>query len=121
MEKSMQHKIFVGNLAFSTEEDALRREFEDCGEITDLKLITDRETGRSKGFAFITFDTAEALEAALEKNNKELDGRNLRVNKAEEKAPSANRGGFGGGNSYGNGARPERSNFGGRSTGSRRY
>ncbi len=81
----MSNKIYVGNLSYDTGEDDLRTEFSECGEVENIQLITDRDTGRSKGFAFVTFTTEEALEAALEKNNVELQGRSLRVNKAIEK------------------------------------
>ena len=68
----MSNKIYVGNLPYSTTEEDLKQEFSDCGDISDVRLITDRETGRSKGFAFITFTSAEALDAALEMNNKDI-------------------------------------------------
>jgi cold-inducible RNA-binding protein len=80
-------KIYVGNLSFNTTAEELETEFSNYGEIEELKLITDMETGRSKGFAFITFKTPEAMQAALEKNEQELDGRALRVNEAEERKP----------------------------------
>lgn len=81
----MSKKIYVGNLSYSTTSDDLQNEFSDCGEIEKVQLITDRETGRSKGFAFITFTSASALDAALEKNNQDVQGRAIRVNKAIEK------------------------------------
>ncbi len=81
----MSKKIYVGNLSYSTTSDDLQNEFSDCGEIEKVQLITDRETGRSKGFAFITFISASALDAALEKNNQDVQGRAIRVNKAIEK------------------------------------
>lgn len=81
----MANKIYVGNLPYSTTEDDLRNEFSECGEIERVQLITDRETGRSKGFAFVTFTSEDAMAAALEKNNSELQGRALRINKAIEK------------------------------------
>jgi len=81
----MSNKIYVGNLPYSTTEDDLRTEFSECGEIERVQLITDRDTGRSKGFAFISFESAEALTSALDKNNQDLQGRSMRVNKAIEK------------------------------------
>ncbi|MFT5170975.1 MAG: cold-inducible RNA-binding protein [Candidatus Marinamargulisbacteria bacterium] len=82
-----QNKIYVGNLSFNTTQDDLETEFAKYGEIEEVRLISDRETGRSKGFAFITFKTTEAMEASFAKNGEEMDGRALRVNKAEDKKP----------------------------------
>jgi len=90
------NKIYVGNISYSTEEEELRQEFSECGEIEEINVITDRETGRSKGFAFITFKEDEAATASLEKNGKELQGRNIRVNIAEDRKRDSNRQ-FGGG------------------------
>ncbi|MCP3679076.1 MAG: RNA-binding protein [Gammaproteobacteria bacterium] len=80
----------------------LRDFFSDCGEIVEVKLITDRHTGKSKGFGFITFTVQEAVEKAVdEKNGVELDGRILKVNVAQERDSSGRgggrSGGFGGG------------------------
>ena len=83
------NKIYIGNLPYTTTEDDLRETFGQYGEIQEVKLITDRETGRSKGFAFVTFTEESAMEAAFEKNGQELGGRTLRVNKAEEKRSRA--------------------------------
>ena len=80
-----QNKLYVGNFPFSVDETQLRDLFSGYGEITELALITDRETGRSKGFAFITFATQQAAEKALEMDGKDLGGRNLRVNIAQER------------------------------------
>lgn len=97
-----QSKIYAGNLAYQTTEEGLREAFSGYGNITDLKLITDRDTGRSKGFGFITFEEASAAEAALEKNGTDLDGRQIRVSLAKEDDRGGSRGGrggrFGGGN-----------------------
>jgi cold-inducible RNA-binding protein len=87
-------KIYVGNLSFNTTQDDLQTEFSKYGEIEQLKLITDMETGRSKGFAFITFATSEAMESSLEKNGEDFDGRPLRVNQAEERKPRNDKGNF---------------------------
>ncbi len=90
-----QNKLYVGNLSYSVEESQLRDIFSSYGEIEDLALIMDRETGRSKGFAFITFTAQQAAEKALEQNGKDMGGRPLKVNIATEK-PSRG-GGRGGG------------------------
>lgn len=81
----MSNKIYVGNLPYTTSEDDLSNEFASAGEVERVQLITDRETGRSKGFAFISFTSADAVESALEKNGQEIQGRAIRVNKAQEK------------------------------------
>lgn len=88
-----QNKLYVGNFPFSVDEAQLREQFESYGEIEDLNLITDRDTGQPKGFAFITFTTQHAAESALELNGKNLGGRPLRVNIAQEKQNRGKRGG----------------------------
>jgi len=112
-------KLFVGNLPFSTTEDDLRQMFGDFGEIVDLKLILDRMTGRSKGFAFVEYaDESMAQKAIDAMNGKDMNGRALVVNVARPPAPREDRGprrDFGGGRGgYGG----NRGGFGG---GSRRY
>ena len=91
-----QNKLYVGNLPFSVSEDQIRSTFAQYGEISRLNLITDRDTGRPKGFGFITFVSQQAVEKALAHNGKDLGGRALRVNLATEK-PRAG-GAFRGGN-----------------------
>ncbi len=91
-----QNKLYVGNFPYSVDEGQLRDLFAPYGEIEELALIMDRETGRSKGFAFITFATQQAAETALEKNGVDLAGRALRVNMAQEK-PNTRGGGRRGG------------------------
>jgi RNA recognition motif-containing protein len=82
----MNSKIYVGNLSFNVGEDELRTAFEKFGTITDLHIANDRETGRPRGFAFITFETEEGCKLAIEKmNGTELDGRALTVNEARPK------------------------------------
>ncbi len=80
-----QNKLYVGNFPYSVDENDLRQVFQSYGEIRDVSVIMDRATGRSKGFAFITFATQSAAEAALEQNGKDLKGRALRVNIAQDK------------------------------------
>lgn len=90
-------KLFVGGLSWDTTDQSLRAAFERFGVVTDAKVITDRETGRSRGFAFVTFDDADAAKAAIAAmDGSMLDGRTVRVNEAEEK-PRTGGGGFGGG------------------------
>lgn len=102
--------IFVGSLPFKVEESELKEVFEEFGEVTTVKIITDRETGRSKGFGFIEMPDDEAAQKAIsEVNGAELYGRTIVVNQAEEKKdrPSGgggyNRGGSGGGGGYNRG------------------
>lgn len=96
MQKS---KLYVGNFPYSCTEDQLRAVFSEYGQITDLAMIMDRETGRPKGFAFVTFASAQAAEKALEQNGRDLGGRPLKVNMALERDNSSRGprpGGFGG-------------------------
>ena len=93
-------KLFVGNLPFSVSEDQLKEIFEKYGEIKSLKLITDRETGRSRGFGFVTFKEDKSAENAIkDMHDKGVEGRNLVVKEAmplgerTERKPSEERGG----------------------------
>ncbi len=92
-----QNKLYVGNLSYSIDESHLDTLFTTYGEIDEINLIRDRESGRSKGFAFITFAKQLSAENALEQNGKDLDGRSLKVNMAKER--TAQSGGRKGGNS----------------------
>src|SRR5687768_9805270 len=99
----MGNRLYVGNLSFSTTEEALKEAFSEFGEIVDVKLMIERETGRSRGFGFVELATSDAAKAAIEQmNGAVLDGRSLRVNEAEER-PSRGGGGGGGGFSRGGG------------------
>ncbi len=101
-----QAKLYVGNLSYSTSEDALRTAFEAHGEVTSVNLITDRDSGRPKGFGFVEMATPEAAQAAKEAlDGTELDGRTLKVDVAKEQAPRAPRSGGYGGGGYGGGGR----------------
>lgn len=78
------NKLFVGGISWDTTEDGLKEFFEQVGEVEEVKIITDRQTGRSKGFGFVTMKSAEdAAKAKDELNGKELDGRELRVDEAK--------------------------------------
>ena len=82
----MGSKLYVGNLHFDATEGALRACFAECGEVAELRIVTDRDTGRSRGFAFVTMKTdADATVAMARLNGLMLDGRPLRVNAAEER------------------------------------
>ena len=94
----MSKKLFVGGLSWGTDSDGLRTAFEQFGEVTDSAVISDRDTGRSRGFGFVTFAQASDADNAIEgMNGRELDGRNLNVNEAKERAPRGGGGGGGGG------------------------
>ena len=78
--------IYVGNIPFKISEDHLRNIFEEYGEVDSVKLVTDKFSGRSKGFGFVEMpDDEDALKAINELNNTELDGRNIVVNQARKK------------------------------------
>jgi len=94
-------KLYVGNLSFNATEDEIREAFGQYGTVVSVSLITDRETGRPRGFGFVEMEDG-ADEAIRALDNSDLGGRNLRVNEAR---PRENRGGGGGG---GGGGRSER-------------
>jgi RNA recognition motif-containing protein len=97
--KEMGTKLYVGNLSFRTTSEELRDAFAAVGTVESASVIEDRDTGRSRGFAFVEMATAEEAAAAIEQfNGKDFGGRNLTVNEAK---PRADRGGRGGG--YGGG------------------
>lgn len=94
----MSKKIFVGGLSWDTTNDGFRQAFAQFGNIEDAIIITDRETGRSRGFGFITYSDQESVQKAVaEMDGKELDGRTIRVNEAEDKPRDR------GGDDYGRG------------------
>jgi len=103
----MSKKLFVGGLSWNTTDDGLRAAFERFGEIAEAKVITDRESGRSRGFGFVTFAADDAASAAIsEMNGSQLDGRSIKVNEAEDKGfRGGGGGGGGGGRSGGRGPR----------------
>jgi cold-inducible RNA-binding protein len=86
----MGKNIYVGNLSFDTTEEGLRSLFEQHGTVESAKIITDRDTGRSRGFAFVEMDT-EGGDAAIQSlNGTNLDGRDLKVNEAKPREPRSN-------------------------------
>ena len=101
----MSNKLFVGNLSFNTTENSLNDAFAAFGTVTETNMMMDRETGRPRGFGFITMSSAEEAQKAIEgMNGKDMDGRALTVNVAkprEERAPGG--GGGGGRRDYGGG------------------
>ena len=108
----MGKKLFIGSLAWATDSSSLQAAFERFGAIEEATVISDRETGRSRGFGFVTFtDEGPTQQAISEMNGTELDGRPIVVNEAKEQAPRGGGGGGGGGYRGGNndgGGRRER-------------
>jgi RNA recognition motif-containing protein len=97
-ENELSKKLYVGNLPFSTTESDLRDLFAEHGTVESVNVITDRDTGRPRGFAFVEMDDGSADAAMNALNGREIDGRAIRVNEAHEK-----RGGGGGGRGGGGG------------------
>jgi cold-inducible RNA-binding protein len=127
----MSSKVFVGNLDFKTSKDEVQALFTQAGPINDVFLPMDRESGRPRGFAFVEYESESDAAKAIEQfNGKELNGRPLRVNAAEDRPRGAHRaggpppqydnGGFGGGGGGGRGGRGAGKFPGGNPKGSRR-
>ncbi|HVV86966.1 MAG TPA: RNA-binding protein, partial [Kofleriaceae bacterium] len=112
-ETAMTNRLYVGNLSFQTSTDAVRAAFESFGAVEDVHLVTDRETGRPRGFGFVTMGSAEEAQKAIQgMDGQMLDGRPLRVNQADERPRGGGGGGGGGGRSFGGGG-GGRGGFGG--------
>ena len=85
-DRDMNKKLFIGGLSWGIDSELLRDAFSRFGEIEDARVITDRETGRSRGFGFVTFeDPAAASDAISEMDGQELEGRSIKVTEAQEK------------------------------------
>jgi RNA recognition motif-containing protein len=94
----MGNRLYVGNLSFNATTDSLRASFTEFGEVTDVHVVTDRETGQSRGFGFVTLDSdAAASKAIAQMNGAMVDGRPLKVNEAQERVGGGGGGGGGGG------------------------
>ncbi|KAH6834760.1 glycine-rich RNA-binding protein 2 [Perilla frutescens var. hirtella] len=99
--RCMSTKLFVGGLSYGTNDEGLKEAFSSFGDVDFAKVITDRETGKSKGFGFVNFTSEEGANSAMSAmDGQELNGRNIHVSIAQERAPRSN---FGGGGGYGNG------------------
>jgi len=113
----MSKRIYVGNLSYQTTEGDLSTLFEQVGQVDSVNIITDRDTGRSKGFAFVEMSGEDADKAITQLNGTEIGGRALTVNEArprEERSGGGGRGGYGGGrNSGGGGGGRGRGGYGG--------
>ena len=115
----MGKNIYVGNLSYDTTEEGLRSHFEQFGTVHSAKVISDRETGRSRGFGFVEMESDEGMQAAVSAlNGHELNGRPLTVNEARERTPRP--AGGGGGRGYGGGG-GGRGGYGGGGGGGRGY
>ena len=114
----MGTRLYVGNLPFSADDDQVRELFGQNGRnVVEVKLVTDRDTGRPRGFGFVEMGSSEDADSAIrDLNGREFGGRPLTVNEARERS-SGGGGGFGGGGGYGGG----RSGGGGGRGGNRRY
>jgi len=122
----VEYRCFVGGLAWATDDRSLQDAFSPFGEILESKIISDRETGRSRGFGFVTFSDEQSMRDAIDAmNGKVLDGRNITVNPAQSRGNGGGGGGGGGrgfrgggGGGYGGGRdRPDRGYGGGRGGG----
>jgi hypothetical protein len=128
IEQAMNTRLYVGNLSFNTNAEGVRAAFQEFGTVSDVHLVSDRETGRSRGFAFVTMGTPEEAAKAIEgMDGRTLDGRPLRVNEAEQRQQRGGGGGGGfrsggggggggyggGGGGYGGGDRGGRGGYGG--------
>lgn len=120
-------KLFIGGLAWHTDDATLRQKFEEFGQVEEAVVVKDRDTGRSRGFGFVRFTQESDAEAAIQAmNNVEFDGRTIRVDKASDRSGGGGggfRGGYGGprgggyGGGYGGGGFGGRGGFGGGASG----
>ncbi len=94
----MEKKLYVGNLSYTVTSEGLSSHFAQCGTVDSVRIITDRDTGRSKGFGFVEMSNADEAAMAIEKfHNQEFEGRRLVVNEAKPQAPRENNNNRGGG------------------------
>jgi len=104
----MNRKLYVGNLAFATEEPTLEGLFAEAGPVQSVRVMCDKETGRSRGFAFVEMESEDGARAAIEKfNETEVEGRRLTVNEARPQPTG------GGGRGFGGGGGSDRGGYGG--------
>jgi cold-inducible RNA-binding protein len=109
MDQAMNKKLYVGSLPYSVSEEELRDLFSPYGDIESVRIIIDKATGQSKGFAFVEMVNEDDAQRAIEAlHGKQLSGRTLIVNNARPETPREQRGGGGGGGRSFSGGRPER-------------
>jgi len=102
----MGNRLYVGNLSFSTTQATIESAFASAGEVREVAMPTDRETGQPRGFAFVTMANAQAANNAIAQlNGLMLDGRSIKVNEAQERPQRSGGGGYGGGGGGGRGGR----------------
>ncbi len=98
----MGNRLYVGNLSYNTSRESLEAAFASAGDVREIAMPTDRETGQMRGFAFVTMGSAQDANSAIAQlNGMMLDGRALKVNEAQERPAGGGRGGFGGGRGRG--------------------
>ncbi|XP_055808811.1 glycine-rich RNA-binding protein 4, mitochondrial-like [Solanum dulcamara] len=113
--RCMSSKLFVGGISWNTNDNTLQEAFSKYGEVIEARVIYDRESGRSRGFGFVTFNGSEDASAAIQAlDGQELDGRRIKVNIANDRTRgySGGGGGFGGGGNYGSGGYGGGGNYG---------
>lgn len=113
-------KLFIGGLAWHTDDQALRQKFEEFGQVEEAVVVKDRDTGRSRGFGFVRYANDADAESAMQAlNNEEFDGRRIRVDKASDRAGGGapRGGGYGGGGGYRGGYGGQQGYGGGRGYG----
>ncbi|MDP8256671.1 MAG: RNA-binding protein [Candidatus Alcyoniella australis] len=99
----MGTKLYVGGLPWSMSSEDLQNAFAPHGQVVEAKVIEDRQTGRSRGFGFVTFSNEEEAKSALKLDGTEMDGRRIKVDMARERSGGGDRGDFGGGGGSGGG------------------
>ncbi len=105
----MNKKLYIGNLPYSVNDSMLGEKFASIGPVASAKVITDRDSGRSKGFGFVEMESEDDAQQAIEKmNGVDMDGRQISVSEARPPAPRDSRGGGGGGGFRGGGGRGPR-------------
>ncbi|XP_073299717.1 glycine-rich RNA-binding protein 2, mitochondrial-like [Primulina huaijiensis] len=99
--RCMSTRLFIGGLSYGTDDQSLRDAFSSFGDVIDAKVITDRDTGKSRGFGFVNYSSDESANSAVSAmDGQQLNGRNIRVSYAQERTPRSNfnnSGGYGGG------------------------
>jgi len=110
----MSSKVYVGNLSWNTNDETLRNAFAEFGNVLDAVVMRDRETGRSRGFGFVSYSTAQEAELAINSmNEQDLEGRRIKVNLANARGSGGGGGGGGSGGGYSGGYDQRQGGYGG--------